>query len=791
MNTSLSKSVAKKQKDKDVFQSLVGHTEDSLIVLKDYLSKNMATLRQFSDNFSLDYEVLLNVLYLAIYLHDVGKLTKEFQNNIKQGRPCGAISHPFFSFPLINTSLGKEYKQLSLILHLCILSHHSQLYNRIYEDARLNNRATYLLEQIEAFIHNAERTFNKIGFEQMFKLKAFPIFKLPEDYKIDSFQLAADIKDALSILKHSHKNLVKDKEPQLKAIYCLVLSILKFCDGKASAAFEKSELKEGKIYQALLNKKSVYFVPSLNVFRMAKSKLFKGIPYDYQNIIQSNQNNLSLLISAPCGRGKTEAALSKAVNIIEDEGRNKIIFALPTQITSNAMYSRLKEIFGDENVGIYHSLSRFVHYLEGKTITEDDEDVIQDDDMSTIVREEKVFLKPVTVTTVDHLVYSLVHGYKQADYALGNILTSVVIFDEIHYYENHTLRYIIEAMELLKKLKVPHIAMSGTLPDCILNRLGNEYDVIEDEEGFNFKPFIIERASCLINEAVEEISKLYKKGEKQIIILNTVARAQDIYRQLEKKIKNKDDIILYHSMFTHYDRAYSPGSKESKIFSWKNKENNPQRWIIVSTQAIEISVDISCTVMHTEISPIDAIGQRGGRLNRGAKYHDNKAKMIIYKTENYKPYYFGKDGEVNFVQRTDEVIKEGEITYEIIKNWCSQVYSNVTLPPQNLTRIFIECTLFGYSPKEVRYSEEDGNLVKFRETQFIKQDVIPEVYWQSDLKKNPELIMVKVPYWWLRKYSDYFYVADEKYTICTLPYDVSTGFSLENISNEDRSCLIC
>lgn len=787
MNISLSEAVAKKQKDKDVFQSLEGHVEDSLIVLKDYLSKNIAVLKRFSDDYNLDFEVLLSVLYLAIYLHDIGKLTKEFQDNIKQGKPCGSISHPFFSFPFINTSLDKEYK---LILHLCILSHHSQLYNRIYEDARLNNRATYLLGEIEAFICNAEKIFDKIGFEQIFRLKAFPIFRLPKDYKIDSFQLAADIKDTLSILKHSNKNLVKDKEPQLKAIYCLVLSILKFCDGKASEAFEKAELESGKVCQAILHRNNVDFVASLDIFKIAKSKVFNSTPYDYQNIIQNNQNSLLLLISAPCGRGKTEAALSKAVNIIKDEGRNKIIFALPTQITSNAMYSRLKEIFGDDNVGIYHSLSRFVHYLEGKTITEDDEDVIQDDDISTIVREEKVFLKPVTVTTVDHLVYSLVHGYKQADYALGNILTSVVIFDEIHYYEHYTLRYIIEAMELLRKLKVPHIAMSGTLPDCILNRLDNEYDLIEDEEGFNFKPFIIERKSYLINEAVEEIVRLYEKGEKQIIILNTVGRAQDIYRQLEKKIENKDDIILYHSMFTHYDRAYSPESKEAKIFSWKNKKNSPRRWIIVSTQAIEISVDISCTVMHTEISPIDAIGQRGGRLNRGAKYHNNQSKMVIYKADNYKPYYFGKEGEVNFVERTENIIKDGEITYQVIKEWCSQVYQDVTLPPQNLMRIFNECTLFGYSPREVRYSEEDGNLVKFRETQFIKQDVIPEVYWQSDLKKNPELIMVKVPYRWLKKYANCFYVVDEKYTICTLPYNVDIGFSLENISNEDKGCLI-
>jgi CRISPR-associated endonuclease/helicase Cas3 len=168
----------------------------------------------------------------------------------------------------------------------------------------------------------------------------------------------------------------------------------------------------------------------------------------------------------------------------------------------------------------------------------------------------------------------------------------------------------------LKKLNVPHIAMSGTLPNCIISKLGEDYALIEDKEGFQFKPFLIEIKTTLINEAIDEIVRLYEIGEKQIIILNTVSRAQDVFNRLAGRIDDKNNIILYHSVFTHYDRAYSQNSKEARIFSWKNSSNISKRWIIVSTQAIEISVDISCTVMHTEIAPIDAIGQRGGRLNR-------------------------------------------------------------------------------------------------------------------------------------------------------------------------------
>jgi CRISPR-associated endonuclease/helicase Cas3 len=216
MNISLSEAIAKKQKDKDVFQSLEGHTEDSLILFKDYLSKNISVLKRFSADFSIDYESLLSIIFLTVYLHDIGKLTEDFQRNIKQGKPCGNVSHPFFSFPFIHTSLKKTNKELELMLRLCILSHHSQLYNRIYEDAKLKNKTAYLLKPIEAFINNTGKMFCKIGFDRFFGLIALPVFELPEYY--NSFQLTADIRDDLSALKHYHKTLVRNKESRMKAV---------------------------------------------------------------------------------------------------------------------------------------------------------------------------------------------------------------------------------------------------------------------------------------------------------------------------------------------------------------------------------------------------------------------------------------------------------------------------------------------------------------------------------------------------------------------------------------------
>ena len=64
-------------------------------------------------------------------------------------------------------------------------------------------------------------------------------------------------------------------------------------------------------------------------------------PYSFQEKLSTI--NSSCIISAPCGRGKTEGALLCALNILRSQNRNKIIFALPTQITSNAMYERMSD----------------------------------------------------------------------------------------------------------------------------------------------------------------------------------------------------------------------------------------------------------------------------------------------------------------------------------------------------------------------------------------------------------------------------------------------------------------
>lgn len=50
-------------------------------------------------------------------------------------------------------------------------------------------------------------------------------------------------------------------------------------------------------------------------------------------------------------------------------------------------------------------------------------------------RARQWFQKPVTVTTVDHVLSSLVNGYRGATIARGNLLRAGIIFGELHTYD--------------------------------------------------------------------------------------------------------------------------------------------------------------------------------------------------------------------------------------------------------------------------------------------------------------------------------------------------------------------
>jgi CRISPR-associated endonuclease/helicase Cas3 len=112
---------------------------------------------------------------------------------------------------------------------------------------------------------------------------------------------------------------------------------------------------------------------------------------------------------------------------------------------------------------------------------------------------------------------------------------------------------------------------------------------------------------------------------RTLAICNTVARAQALYQALQSHPALGDtQVRLLHSRFLPADRKRIEGDVR-RLYAEGNAD--PERCIVVSTQAIEGGLDITCEHLHTELAPANAILQRAGRC---ARYKDETGDVHVY-----------------------------------------------------------------------------------------------------------------------------------------------------------------
>lgn len=121
----------------------------------------------------------------------------------------------------------------------------------------------------------------------------------------------------------------------------------------------------------------------------------------------------------------------------------------------------------------------------------------------------------------------------------------------------------------------------------------------------------------------ERVCKIHKPGSTTLVILNTVERAQTVYRlfcsdagKRTKVVQSPQgaEVILLHSRFRGPDRRM----QEKKLI-----EPVPaQGRIVVATQAIEAGMDTTCRTLFTELAPWSSLVQRFGRCNRYGECND-------------------------------------------------------------------------------------------------------------------------------------------------------------------------
>lgn len=380
------------------------------------------------------------------------------------------------------------------------------------------------------------------------------------------------------------------------------------------------------------------------------------------NELQSKSIELAVQIDTPgifiiestMGSGKTEAALSVAEIFASKTGKTGIYFALPTQATSNSMFSRMLNWIDHldnwaHTVKLSHGKAQFNETFEGLQKISSSTGIFEDDRVFShlgVVHEwfegqKKTMLADFVVGTIDQILLS---ALKQKHVMLRHLGLSnkVVIIDECHAYDTYMSQFLMKALTWLASYQVPVIILSATLPIQKRNELvqsylsgkGFENLKIDNNRSYPLLTYtdnekILQQKVTLTDEKreiqilritdeniIDELVKYTDKGGVIGIILNTVARAQQLSLKL-KEVWGENIVELIHSRFTAADRLQK--EKELTVDLGRSPNKRPDFKIVVGTQVLEQSLDIDFDLMLTDLCPMDLLLQRIGRLQRHSR----------------------------------------------------------------------------------------------------------------------------------------------------------------------------
>lgn len=521
-----------------------------------------------------------------------------------------------------------------------------------------------------------------------------------------------------------------------------------------------------------------------------------------QSICEQNfgelKDNKLIIIEAPMGMGKTEAALYIATQYLKNW--KGIYFALPTMATSNQMFSRVREFLNiiahdlKDNLQLIHGMAWMIDEFSGEST------LFDEDSYDWFKPKKRALLAPFGVGTIDQCLMSGL-WVKFGFLRLLGLAEKILIIDEVHAYDAYMTTILTKVLNWAYNLQIPVIILSATLP--ILRKkellrayngsklhldnidIKKKYPLVTVKEVDNTILQLTEevdqkdKSSKIVNIILEiglledfaQIADLSIKSALEnksvCVIINSVKNSQILFKILRAKVEESgQDIVLnlFHARFP-IERRLEIEEEVIKLYDKRslnfdiddNNNPRPKRSILVATQVVEQSLDLDFDEMVSEIAPIDLLIQRLGRIHRHPRKSrpcgDKAIYRILLPNIETQDISFGITGKIyhnNILIRTMDMLlnkykksKDKNITFVFpldIRTYIDEVYCEGTYQLKVLTK-FQKSFKKSYDAMNQALEQEENEAKIYlipqpnsKRFEFLGRDMFP--FSEEDSKAN-------------------------------------------------------
>jgi len=374
----------------------------------------------------------------------------------------------------------------------------------------------------------------------------------------------------------------------------------------------------------------------------------------------------SAMFIAPTGSGKTETALLWAVHQDALRKVSHLFYVLPYQASMNAMYQRLQPAV--QSAALIHGRALEATYRQ--LLDTDNSKQTAARKAHAVERLAKLQVHGARVLSPYQLLKAIfrLRGYESL---AADFFDGAFIYDEVHAYEPQRLALIIGQMgDLARRFGARMCVMSATLPTFLQEWLRQEIECGEPIRASDevFRRFRRHRLAITTGDLLDHLPEIADRAKDGSVLVccNTVGRAQQAYDGL---LRLGIEPVLLHSRFSARDRLRKEGVLEP---------GREQRVVMVATQVVEVSLNVSFATIYTDPAPLEALFQRFGRVNRFCNLDDLAHVHVFTHPTNLRVY------SNSIVTRAVEVLSghDGEpIDEREVGDWLDEQYTPDILEP--------------------------------------------------------------------------------------------------------------